>query len=127
MTMIQEPKHYIRFCADRELDQDEVYAVAEIIFDHLEDRVTDDEVIMHVNDLDQYCYIFTLDDDIVTGDDGTFVGDSISNDLMDDLPEDLVWSLEASLPDQTVEVPDDANEQQVQEAAIQQIRQYLKG
>lgn len=125
--MIQEPKHYVRFCANRELDQDEIYSIADTIFDYLEDIIANNEVIMHVNDLDQYCYIFSLEDDIVTGDDGTFVGDSISEDLMQTLPEDLEWTLEASLPDQVVDVPDDANEQQVREAAVAQIRTFLKG
>lgn len=122
-----EPQHYLRFCADRELTEDEVRDIADIIYDHLEDSVTDDEVIMHVNDLDQYCYIFTLDKDIVTADDGTFVGDAVSDDLMDALPEDLDWALEASLPDQVVDVPDLATESQIQEAAVAQIRTFLKG
>lgn len=122
-----EPQHYLRFCANRELAEDEVRDIADIIYDHLEDSVTDDEVIMHVNDLDQYCYIFTLDKDIITADDGTFVGDAISDDLMDALPEDLDWALEASLPDQVVDVPDTATESQIHEAAISQIRTFLKG
>lgn len=122
-----EPQHYLRFCADSELTQDQVRDVADIIYDHLEDSVTDSEVIMHINDLGQYCYIFALDQDIVTADDGTFVGDAISDDLMDALPDDLDWALEASLPDQVVDVPDTATESQIHEAAVAKIRTLLKG
>lgn len=127
MATILEPTHYLRFCGSRELATDELETVADIILDHLGDQVASDDVIAHENDLGQFCYIFTLDDDLVTADDGTFVGDAISEELMDQLPEDLDWTLEASLPDQEIEVPDTATEAQIQEAAIQQIRTLLKG
>ena len=127
MATIQEPRHYIRFCADRELSDEEIGTVADIIYDQLEDMVTDDEVIAHENDLGQYCYVFTLNDDIVTASDGTFAGDSISDDIMDSMPEDLEWTIEASLPDQTIDVPEDATDQQVQEAAMVQVQRFLFG
>lgn len=127
MASILEPTHYLRFCGSRELSDDEIQAVADTIYDHIGDLITDDEVIAHENDLGQFCYIFTLDDDLVTADDGTFVGDAMSEDLMDLLPEDLDWALEASLPDQEIEVADTATEAQIQEAAIQQVRTLLKG
>lgn len=120
-----EPVHYVRLCLDRELSADEFNSISGIVVDTLGDLVEDNEVIMHERD-GQYCYIYTLNNDIVSAGDGTSLGDTLSADI-DDILGDTAWELEGSLPDQEVEVPDNASESQVQEAAIRQVQNFLFG
>lgn len=120
-----EPVHYVRLCLDRELSAEEFNDISEVMLDALDDLLQDDEVIMHERD-GQYCYIYTLTNDLVTADDGTSLGDSLSADIDQILP-DANWELESSLPDQEIEVPDTATEAQIQEAALIHIRGLLLG
>lgn len=123
--MTLEPVHYIRLCLDREMTPQEFDAVGDAMLDTLGDLLENGEVIMHERD-GQYCYIYTLADDIITADDGTSLGDDLSAQV-DQILVDTAWELEGSLPDQEVEVPDTATESQIQEAAVQQLRHFLFG
>lgn len=120
-----EPVHYVRLCLDRELTSEEFDQVSEIMLDQLGDLVADDQVIMHERD-GQFCYIYTLTDDVVTAEDGTSQGDMLSAEIDQVLP-DAPWELEGSLPDQEIEVPDQATESQIQETALVHVRQWLLG
>lgn len=126
MANMLEPIHYIRLCLDRELTQEEFDIIGDTIIDAAGDLLEDTEVIMHERD-GQYCYIFTLIDDITTADDGTSLGDSISAEIDGILGNSAQWELEGSLPDQEIEVPDTATEAQIQETAIQHFRTLLRG
>lgn len=120
-----EPMHYVRLCLDRELTGEEFDSVSTVMLGALGELLSSDEVIMHERD-GQYCYIYTLTDDITTADDGTSLGDALSHDI-DEILGNVPWELEGSLPDQEIEVADTATEAQIQEAAVAQLRQLLRG
>ncbi len=132
MEQIYEPLCNLRVCVSRELSDEEFELLTEILEDHIGDYIDDDQVIMHDGYLDGYdrmftCYLFSLNDYLVNAEDGAYRGDSLSADLDEWMPGDVIWELEASLPDQEVDVADDASESEVFESVQEQIRRLLKG
>ncbi len=132
MEQIYEPPCNLRVCVSRELNDEEFETLTDILEDHIGDYIDDDQVIVHDVYLDGYdrlftCYLFSLKDHLVNANDGAYRGDSLSADLDEWMPGDILWELEASLPDQEVEVDDDASESEVFESVQEQIKRMLKG
>ena len=132
MEQIYEPPCNLRVCVSRELTDQEFELLTDILDDHIGDYIDDDQVIVHDLYLDAYdrmftCYLFSLKDYLVNAEDGAYRGDSLSADLDEWMPGDIIWELEASLPDQEVDVADDATESEVFESVQDQIRRLLKG
>lgn len=132
MEQIYEPPQYLRICVSRELSDQEFDLLTDILEDHIGEYIDDDNVIMHDFMLDAYdrvftCYLFSLSEHLVNVRNGAMIGDLLSADLAENLPEDLVWEVEASLPDQEVEVDDDASESEVFESVHDQIKRMLNG
>jgi hypothetical protein len=118
----QEPKHFIRFCVERELTDDEFEDMTEIVDEEIGDLVASDEVFEHLGPDDTICYLFQLVRDIEMAD-----GDIISYEISNAWTEALQWELEASHSDLNLDVADDATPEQVEEAAITYFRNILKG
>lgn len=132
MEQVYEPPQYLRVCVSRELTDQEFDLLTDILEDYVGEFIDDDHVIMHDFYLDAYdqlftCYLFSLSEHLVNVKNGAMIGDLLSADLSENLPEDLAWELEASLPDQEVEVADDATESEVFESVHAQVRKLLNG
>jgi len=124
---VQEPKHYIRFCVERELTDDEFEDMTEIVDDEIGELIAVDEVFEHLGPNNNICYLFQLTADIAQSEQGTVAGDIISYEISHAWPEMLQWELEASVEDIELEVDDDATPEQVEEAAINYFRNILNG
>jgi hypothetical protein len=118
----QEPKHFIRFCVERELTDSEFEDMTEIVDEEIGDLVAADEVFEHPGPDDTICYMFQL-----TRDMDITAGDIISYEISNSWPESLQWELEASHSDLDLDVADDATPEQVEEAAVNYFRNILKG
>lgn len=132
MEQVYEPPQYLRICVSRELSDQEFDLLTDILEDHVGELIDDDHVIMHDFYLDTSnqpftCYLFSLGQHLVDARNGAAIGDLLSSDLAENLPEDIIWEMEASLPDQEVEVADDATESEVFESVHDQIKRMLKG
>ena len=132
MEQAYEPICNLRVCVSRELTNEEFDLLTDILEDHIGDYIDDDHVIMHDFYIETHdhmftCYLFSLNDHLVNAKDGAYIGDQLSADLDEHLPADIVWMLEASLPDQEVEVDDDASESEVFESVHDQIKRMLNG
>lgn len=118
----QEPKHFIRFCVERELTDEEFEDMTEIVDEEIGDLVASDEVYEHLGADDTICYMFRLVRDMDVTD-----GDIISYEISTAWSESLQWELEASHSDLELDVADDATPEQVEEAAVNYFRNILKG
>lgn len=118
----REPKHFIRFCVERELTDDEFEDMTEIVDEEIGDLVSTDEVFEHLGPENTICYMFQLTRDMEVTD-----GDIISYEISNVWPESLQWELEASQADFDLDVADDATPEQVEEAAVNYFRNILKG
>jgi hypothetical protein len=118
----QEPKHFIRFCVERELTDAEFEDMTEIVDEEIGELVAADEVFEHPGPGGTICYMFELAKDIDATD-----GDIISYEISTAWPEALQWELEASQADLDLDVAEDATPEQVEEAAVNYFRNILKG
>lgn len=118
----QEPKHFIRFCVERELTDDEFEDMTEIVDEEIGDLVASDEVFEHPGEDGKICYLFQLTRDMEVTD-----GDIISYEISSAWPDALEWELEASYSDLDLDVADDATPEQVEEAAVNYFRNILNG
>jgi hypothetical protein len=124
---ILEPKYFIRICVERELTDAEFEDMTEIIDDEIGDIVSSDDVLEHLNKDGMWCYVFQLRTDIEHSEQGAISGDIISYEIDRMIPPGLQWEMEASTDDIEIDVPDDATEEQVQEAALNYFRNILNG
>jgi hypothetical protein len=124
---ILEPKHFIRICVERELTDGEFEDMTEIIDDEIGDIVSSDDVLEHLNNEGMWCYVFQLRTDIEHSEQGAISGDIISYEIDKMIPAGLQWEMEASTDDIEIDVPDNATEEQVQEAALNYFRNILNG
>jgi hypothetical protein len=118
----REPKHFIRFCVERELTDDEFEDMTEIVDEEIGDLVAADEVFEHLGPDNTICYMFQLLRDMDVTD-----GDIISHEISGAWPAALQWELEASHSDLDLDVADDATPEQIEEAAVNYFRNILKG
>jgi len=123
---ILEPKNYLRICVERELTDTEFDKITEIIDDEIGDIINGDEVIEHINEEDMFCYIFELDTDINNSEQGAMAGDLITYEIDQVLPKGLQWELEASTEDVELDVPDNASDEEIKEAAVKHYQTILK-
>lgn len=122
-----EPKHYIRFCVERELTDDEFEDMTEIVDEEISELIAKDEVFEHMGPDNTICYMFELTADIVQSEQGIVAGDIIVYELAQAWPESLQWDMEASTEDINLDVADDATPEQVEEAAVNYFRNILNG
>jgi hypothetical protein len=122
-----EPKFFVRICVERELTDQEFADLTEIVDDEIGEIVVSDDVLEHMNDDDMWCYVFQLSTNIEHSELGSAAGDILSYEIDQIIPPGLEWELEASTEDVVLDVPDDATEQQVHEAALSYFRNILKG
>jgi len=124
---ILEPKHFLRICVSRELTDVEFEDMTDIVDDEIGDIVASDNVIEHNNESGMVCYVFQLVTDIQHSEQGASAGDLLSYEIDQMLPQGLGWEIEASTDDITLDVADDATQEQVEEAAVNYFRNILKG
>ena len=124
---ILEPKHFLRICVSRELTDVEFEDMTDIVDEEIGDIVASDDVIEHDNETGMICYVFQLTTDIQHSEQGTTAGDLLSYEIDHMLPQGLDWEMEASTDDITLDIADDATQEQVEEAAINYFRNILKG
>jgi len=132
MDNMLEPPCNLQICLSRELDDQEFDNLTEVLDEYIGDYIDDTEVIVHNvyhRELGQdlVCYMFTLNDYLVTDENGSYLGDELSTAIDKILPVDVYWELEASVPDQEVEVDDAATESDVFESVQQQLQRLVKG
>lgn len=126
MTDILEPEHYIRICISRELTDEEVVQLEDIVSLHLEDMIVGTQVLYHMNAYkDMHCYVFEIDEDLTVVNFGVKLGDRISKDLDNWLPEDDLWEMETSLPDMVIPVDETMTEQEIFERATKTAKTLL--
>ena len=132
MDNMLEPPCNLQICLSRELDDQEFDNLTEILDEYVGDYIEDEEVIvhyMHHQELGQdlVCYMFTLNDYLVTDENGSYLGDELSTAIDKILPVDVYWELEASVPDQEIEVDDSTTESDVFESVQLQLQRLVKG
>ena len=98
-----------------------------MMYDEIGEIVVSDDVLEHMNDVDMWCYVFQLSTNIEHSELGSAAGDILSFEIDQIIPPGLAWELEASTEDLVLDVPDDATEEQVHEAALMHFRNILKG
>ena len=124
---ILEPKHFLRICVSRELTDVEFEDMTDIVDDEIGDIVASDDVIEHDNEAGMICYMFQRTTDIEHSEQGAMSGDIVSYEIDRMLPRGLEWEMEASTDDITLNIADDATQEQVEEAAINYFRNILNG
>jgi hypothetical protein len=132
MEKIFEPPCNLQICLSRELTDFEFNNLTEILDEYVGDYIEEEEVIvhyMHHRDLGQdlVCYMFTLNDYLVTEKTGSYIGDELSDAIDKILPEDVYWEIEASVPDQEIDIDDSATESDVFESVQNQLKRLVKG
>jgi hypothetical protein len=122
-----EPKHYIRVYTSRELDEPEVELLADIIYDYLDSEVEGEEILVHDSEMEDgwVAYVFPTKHCIIDDVEKTKMGDAIALDINSELPDDIDWEMEASLPDLAIEADEKDSAEQINEQAIQKYRQML--
>ena len=126
MADILEPEHYLRILISRELTTEEVIELEDIVSEHLEEMFVGDQVLYHLNSYeDMHCYVFELDEDLTVGNLGVKIGDRISQDLDNWLPEEDLWEMETSLPDMVIPVDENMTEQQIFDRATKTAKTLL--
>lgn len=126
MADILEPEHYLRILISRELTTEEVIELEDIVSEHLEEMFVGEQVLYHLNSYeDMHCYVFELDEDLTVGNLGVKIGDRISQDLDNWLPEEDLWEMETSLPDMVIPVDENMTEQQIFDRATKTAKTLL--
>ena len=72
-----------------------------------------------------HCYVFEIDEDLTVVNFGVKLGDRISKDLDNWLPEDDLWEMETSLPDMVIPVDETMTEQEIFERATKTAKTLL--
>lgn len=126
MTDILEPEHYIRILISRELTNEEVLELENIVSLHLEDMIVGDQVLYHLNAYgDMHCYVFEIEEDLTVVNFGVKLGDRIGQDIDEWLPQEDLWEMETSLPDMVIPIDETMTEQQIFDRATKTAKTLL--